>query len=120
MSFRSPPGNPINLPLIAGVPAPSTSSHQARPRGELCTVISHRPLKSASEGLPAGHAAIASNRSRTKVRMVFACGTIYHTARFWPNLRHLIDMHRLLVAALCCSAAHAAQIGGVVLDASTG
>src|ERR1700722_9164599 len=28
-------------------------------------------------------------------------------------------MHRLLVAALCCSA-HAAQISGVVLDASTG
>ena len=32
----------------------------------------------------------------------------------------MIDMHRLLLAALCCSAAHAAQIGGVVLDASTG
>jgi hypothetical protein len=48
------------------------------------------------------------------------CGSIYHIARFSPNLRHKIDMHRLLVAALCCSAANAAQIGGVVLDASTG
>jgi hypothetical protein len=32
----------------------------------------------------------------------------------------MIDMHRWLVVALCYSAAHAAQIGGVVLDASTG
>jgi hypothetical protein len=52
--------------------------------------------------------------------MMIVCGSIYHTARFSPNLRHMIDMHRLLVAVLCCSAAHAAQIGGVVLDAATG
>src|ERR1700733_12843655 len=120
MSFRSPPGNPMNLPLIAGVPEPSTSSHQARPCGSLCTVIFHRPLKSASVGLPAGSAAVVSKSSRTKVRMMIVCGSIYHTARFSPNLRHMVDMHRLLVAVLCCGAAHAAQIGGVVLDAATG
>src|SRR5260370_30550562 len=69
-----PPGKPTKRPLSAPVPAPFTSSHQARFRGSLITRMSHRPLNCSS---PPKAGATKSSKDTKRVRMDFLLTVSY-------------------------------------------
>ena len=66
----------MKRPLILGVPAPVTSSHQERRRGSFGTSISQRPLKAASA---ANDAPVVIRSSNTQFRIDDSWGLIYHS-----------------------------------------
>src|SRR5690349_18410855 len=61
MSLVLPPGKPTKRPFSAAVPAPLTSSHQARCLGSWMGLISQRPLNCSSPA-KAGGARRSKNR----------------------------------------------------------